>query len=120
MNTEKDTKKTLKIGSRKTNWYSIGRGRTSTNMVTIDFPEKDEVITSRHYTFRISAGIPAAEVDVSIDGSNWMPCRESLGHWWFDWESYKTKSYALHARLHAKDGSKQVSSLRRFIVKLKE
>jgi hypothetical protein len=117
--TEKGTKKTSKGGSRSTSWYPIGRSRTSTNMVKIDYPEKDEVITSRHYTFRISAGIPAAEVDVSIDGSNWMPCREAMGHWWFDWENYKTKPYALHARLHAKDGSKQVSSIRRFSVKLK-
>ena len=119
MNTEKDTKKALKIGSRNTSWYSIGRGRTSTDMVTIDYPKDGEVITSHLYTFRISTGIPALEVDVSIDGSNWMPCRKSLGHWWFDWGKYKTKPYALHARLHAKDGSKHVSSIRRFIVKLK-
>ena len=88
-------------------------------MVIIDYPEEDEVITSHHYTFRISTIISAVGVDVSIDGSNWMPCRESSGHWWFDWNKYKTNPYALHARFHAKDGSKQVSSLRRFIVKLK-
>jgi hypothetical protein len=116
---EKVLKKMLKTGSREAGWYTTGRRRTPRDMVKIDYPEEGEVITSHQYTFRISTGTPGAEVDVSIDGSNWMPCRESLGHWWFDWNTYKSKRHALHARVYAKDGGRYVSSLRRFIVKLK-
>ena len=116
---EKISKKAIKNSARNTHLYTDGRGRVSMNTAIIDYPQEDEVITSQHYTFRMSAAISAVKVDVSIDGGNWQPCRKSQDHWWFDWENYTSKRYAMHARLHSIDGSKHFSSLRRFVVKLK-
>ena len=120
MNTEKGSKRALKTSPRNTHLYTDSHTRVSMNTVIIDYPQEDEVITSQHYTFRMSAAISAVKVDVSIDGGNWQPCRKSQDHWWFDWENYKSKNYAMHARLHSIDGGKHFSSLRRFVVKLKQ
>lgn len=118
MTAEKISKKE-RSSTRNTRFYIKDRSKTLMNTATIDYPQEDEVITSQHYTFRISAPISALKVDVSIDGGNWQPCRKSMGYWWFDWDNYKSKKYAMHARLHANYGTKPFSSLRRFIVKLK-
>ena len=120
MNTENGSKIALKTSPRNTHLYTDCHTRVSMNTVIIDYPQEDEVITSQHYTFRMSAAISAVQVDVSIDGGNWQPCRKSQDHWWFDWGNYKSKSYAMHARLHSIDGGKHFSSLRRFVVKLKQ
>lgn len=65
--------------------------------LTIDFPQEGEVITSSHYTIRISA-TEASDVEVSINEGPWQACRESAGYWWFDWSSYESGPHEIMAR----------------------
>ena len=51
--------------------------------IGIDFPQPNEVIDGKHYAVRISA--PQCDaVEVTLDGQNWLPCRNEAGYWWFD------------------------------------
>ncbi len=71
--------------------------------LTLDYPQKGELVISRQYTLRFSAPEGAPMVEVSIDGGDWRPCRFAVGHWWFDWEGYDEGDHLLRAR-SAKDG----------------
>ena len=84
--------------------------------VTVDFPQKNEAVTSPCYTIRITAK-EATRVEVSIDDSPWQPCRCSVGHWWHDWSGYMPGSHQIQARGYS-DGGRVVTSLpRRFIAR---
>jgi hypothetical protein len=72
--------------------------------IVIDFPEEDEKITSPHYTFRVGVFPDAQRVEVSIDDEGWMPCRNAVGFWWFDWSNYTSGSHSVVARVHLRDG----------------
>ena len=117
MNAELVSEKIAKSNSRTARRDSRAQDQAVTETVAIDYPAEGEVITSSRYTVRISTGIPAARVDVSIDGGIWKPCRESVGNWWFDWERIKAKTHELHARVRARDGTLHVTPVRKFIVK---
>ncbi|MBI4375055.1 MAG: hypothetical protein HY549_01270 [Elusimicrobia bacterium] len=86
--------------------------------VRVDFPKDGEVINWPGYTFRVSAVADAASVEISINGSSWLTCRQSLGLWWFDWQGYGGGSYQLQARARDGKGGVLLSSFRRFSVTL--
>lgn len=66
--------------------------------VTVDYPQEGEIVTSASYALRITTS--AAEgVDVSIDGKDFQPCRECVGHWWFDWSGYGAGPHSVVARI---------------------
>ncbi|MBI4397118.1 MAG: hypothetical protein HY548_08490 [Elusimicrobia bacterium] len=76
--------------------------------VVIDYPVEGEIITSQRYTLRFGASpIPqtgtvpggADKVEVSIDGRDWQPARESAGYWWFDWSGYSAGPHTIEARI---------------------
>jgi hypothetical protein len=107
------------ISKKLTKQNSFAFSKDSKEKITIDFPKEGEVISSSHYAFNISTNVPVAEIELSVNGGNWRPCREAVGKWWYDWSGYKSGTYAVHARSSLPDGRKIISSLRRFIVKMK-
>lgn len=64
------------------------RTQTQTQTVTLDYPQKDDKISSSHYAFRISASEDAEHVAVSIDGCDPIPCRRAAGYFWYDWSNF--------------------------------
>jgi len=71
--------------------------------VTLDYPQDGEIITSPNYTFRIGAK-EAGNVEVSIDGEAWTPCRQAEGYWWYDWSGYDSGIHEILARVQPQDG----------------
>jgi hypothetical protein len=66
--------------------------------VTVDFPLEREIVTSAEYTVRIST-TAVQGVEVSIDGKEWRPARESVGFWWYDWSGYGAGPHTVEARI---------------------
>jgi hypothetical protein len=83
--------------------------------VVIDYPVEGEIVTSPHYAFRIGAG-GAERVEISFDGKQWSPCRESAGYWWYDWSGYEAGPRILRARLLAQGRPPLKSKPRHFTV----
>ncbi|MCS7227829.1 MAG: hypothetical protein NZ839_02560 [Endomicrobia bacterium] len=73
--------------------------RKSKYEITIDHPKDGEVITHKtHYAVRI--GTPnQGVVEISIDGSPFVRCRQSVGYWWYDWVNIPSGKHILIARL---------------------
>lgn len=75
--------------------------------VVIDYPLEGEIVTSAAYTVRLGAG-GAERVEVSFDGKEWQPARESVGYWWYDWTGYGAGAHTVVARAYA--GKRAVKS----------
>lgn len=108
--------------SRKTSADKTARpkkaGRTS--RVTIDYPQEGEVLTGPTYAFRIS-GVPAkAQAEVSVNGTEWRPCREAVGLWWFDFSGYSDGEYELRARVRSEGSDPGPDCLRWFRVRAEQ
>jgi len=73
------------------------------DQITIDYPKEGEILNPRHYAIRISAG--NGEVEVSIDGSDWIACRQCVGYHWFDWYYILPGKHKCMARIKLADGS---------------
>lgn len=72
--------------------------------LTLDYPQKGEVVTSANYTLRFTVPEGASYVEVSLDGGPWSGCRFSVGHWWYDWADYSDGKHVIVARAVAQDG----------------
>lgn len=72
--------------------------------VTCDYPQPGQAISSAEYTLRFSTSFETPSVEVSIDGGAWQPCREAVGHWWFDWSGYAGGEHALAYRAQLPGG----------------
>ena len=66
----------------------------------------------------MSAIPETASVELSIDGGQWLACRESMGLWWHDWEAYGPGEHKAVARIHEGGADIKTSDLRRFTVSL--
>lgn len=69
--------------------------------VLLDYPQAGESVQPGHYAIRVAAK-DGATVEVSIDGSAWVPCRSAVGYFWFDWEPSLPGTHTILAR--AKNG----------------
>lgn len=65
--------------------------------VSVDYPQEGERVLPGHYAVRITAA-GAEAVEVRLDGTDWLACRESLGHFWYDWAPQKPGPVTLAAR----------------------
>jgi len=83
--------------------------------VQVDYPMEDEMIASHFYSFRISAS-PTERVEISIDGEEWLPCRQSVGYWWFDWCHFSAGPHSLRARIPSAGTRELKSKPRQFTV----
>lgn len=93
------------------------QGLPATTAITLDYPQEGEVVTSAQYTFRISARAGLKQVEVSINGASWQPCRATSGFWWFDWKGYQPGTQLVLARATSDTGEKVLSRRRQFTVK---
>lgn len=66
--------------------------------VGVDHPQVGEILTSHHYAIRISTSATDG-VEISIDGKEWIPCRESVGFWWHDWSGFGAGVHTVVARI---------------------
>ena len=98
------------------NHDGAARALQSRPAVRVECPGEGDVIARPSYTFHIAAMPGAGGVEVSIDQGNWMPCREALGIWWYDWSGFDKGEHQLVARIRKGSGIKTSSELRRFSV----
>lgn len=69
----------------------------------IDYPREGEHVLEGIYAIRVSA--PGdSEVEISIDNGDWLSCRESSGHWWFDWIPLASRRCKIQARARVGKG----------------
>jgi hypothetical protein len=83
--------------------------------VRVDHPLEGEIIASQTYSFRISAS-PTERVEVSIDDRDWLPCRLSVGYWWYDWSDFGAGHHSLLARIPSEGKRHLTSKARQFAV----
>lgn len=84
--------------------------------VRVHCPSEGEVVALPAYAFHIVAATGVESVEVSIDQGEWLPCREALGLWWFDWSGYEKGQHELVARARITGGISAGSSPRLFSV----
>ena len=82
--------------------------------VFIDFPREGEKVASNVYSFRIGTSPQASRVEVSIDGGDWLPCRNASGYWWHDWICFSAGDHQISARAFLPDGTSANSKPRAF------
>ena len=78
--------------------------------VTIDYPQADEAVRAGRYSIRITAS-GAGQAQLRVDGGDWLDCRESVGHFWHDWEP-RPGEFSLAARARVGKGRWAVSAER--------
>ncbi|MDE2489378.1 MAG: hypothetical protein KGM24_00925 [Elusimicrobia bacterium] len=83
----------------------------------IDYPQQDETVNSRHYSFRVTAPDAADEVSVAINQGDWKPCRRASGYWWYDWTGFEPGEYEIVSRARARDGRWLISTPHEFLVR---
>lgn len=89
-----------------------------TPSIKVGFPRDGEIIDNATYTLQILTREEASSVDVCFNQGEWLPCRESLGLWWFDWSGYESGEHEVMARMRKTDGTLLISDPRIFWVKL--
>lgn len=108
-----------KTGVRKTAAAGPARMKKAVKpaaFAAVDFPLNGEVLQPNHYTVRISAA-GDGPVEILIDGSDWKPCRESVGFHWFDWFDISRGAHQIVARVRASDGKYKKSKVTKCAVK---
>lgn len=70
----------------------------------IDYPVASETLLGSEYVIRFGVG-GADAVELSIDGSEWLPCRATSGYWWFDWSGITPGRHELVARMRTPEGT---------------
>jgi hypothetical protein len=86
--------------------------------VRVSYPGKKETVSNPSYTVQIAVEEPVAAVELSIDRGDWLPCREAVGLWWYDWNGYDSGDYEFVARLRRPDGTLELSEPRIVDVRL--
>ena len=104
-NSTKATKTTKTTGASTASSRPAGKTPAKKESITIDYPLEGEIITSSCYALRITTK-SSSGVEVSIDGKEWLPCRESVGFWWFDWSGYNAGPHNVVARILLPSGKR--------------
>jgi len=84
--------------------------------VSIDYPQAGETVFPGHYAIRITAP-EAAKTEISIDNSPWQPCREELGHWWYDWTDFEPGIHQARVQALSASGAITAVATRQITVK---
>ncbi|PIR15312.1 MAG: hypothetical protein COV48_15095 [Elusimicrobia bacterium CG11_big_fil_rev_8_21_14_0_20_64_6] len=86
--------------------------------VLIDYPRAQEVVRPGHYSIRLTAS-GASQMQLRVDGREWLECRESLSHYWHDWAPQPGRSI-IKARARAGKGRWSAVTEREVVVKPEE
>jgi len=68
----------------------------------IDYPLYNEIINQCHYVFRIGSS-SNGHVELCLNDGEWLPCRHSVGYWWYDWNA-TPGTYTAVARITTPEG----------------
>ncbi|MDP3544486.1 MAG: hypothetical protein Q8T11_18630 [Elusimicrobiota bacterium] len=82
--------------------------------VRVECPGEGEEIAGTTYSFHIAAAPGTLGVEISIDQGEWLPCREALGLWWYDWTGFSKGGHQAAARAFVGEGIMASSSPRLF------
>jgi len=96
---EKNGKKKIVIKQKKS--------PSAKDYIVIDHPKNGEILSSSHYVIRIGAS--AAEVQISIDGSEWSACRSAAGYFWYDWTDILPGPHKITAHIQTAPGKFKTS-----------
>ncbi len=72
--------------------------------VHVKYPRAGETINRPSYAVQVEAPSKPVRVELRINASDWLPCREALGLWWYDWTGFEPGNHALVARVTTQDG----------------
>lgn len=86
--------------------------------VVIDYPQVREIILPGHYSIRLTA-LGAGQAQLRFDGAEWLDCRESLSHFWYDWTA-QAGQVRLEARARIGKGRWSPTEERAIVVKPNE
>lgn len=88
--------------------------RTAVDMrLSVESPMPDEKLHGRNCCFMFRAEVEG-NVEASVDGGSWTPCRYLMGYWWLDWESKKPGQHRVVARIKAGNGADIRTEPRKF------
>lgn len=82
--------------------------------VSIDYPVEGEAVRPGHYSIRLTAPA-AAQAQIRLDGGEWKPCRDAVGHFWYDWSPVGGPAL-IEARARAGAGRWTAAPARRCVV----
>jgi len=71
--------------------------------VWIDHPQQNETLHAPEYVVRLGVG-GEEWVELSINDSEWQPCRFTSGYWWYDWSNIQPGRHKLVARMKTANG----------------
>jgi len=113
--------KILNPGNKTASSTGQNQSRAIKNSIALDYPLENETITSRDYSFRMTAEGDIKSVMAFIDsGNNGQTCREAVGHWWYDWSGYQDGDHNVRIEARTGSGKKLVTETRSFRVAFRE
>lgn len=86
--------------------------------VVIDYPQAHEIVLPGHYSIRLTVA-GAGQAQIRIEGEEWLDCRDTHGHFWFDWTAQAGRT-RLEARARNGKGRWSTVAERDVIVKPNE
>ena len=96
---------------KKTEQFLPVQPQAQENRIVIDHPTENEKISKEHYAVRISTST-CERVEISVDGAEWLPCRNAAGHWWFDLHDIASGGHTFVVRMH--NAGTTFESMRKF------
>lgn len=84
----------------------------------IEFPQRNEVVTSRAYTIIINAPADMGQAEISIDRGPWQPCQYERERWRYDWSGYNSGEHSVVARIPMEGGAVCTTWPHRFHVRM--
>lgn len=84
-------------------------------VVLVDYPIEAALVRPGHYAVRVDA-LGADDVELRLDATSWLPCREAVGFFWYDWSPQKPGPVVLRARARRAQGRWLLSPERRCFV----
>ncbi|HAH05574.1 MAG TPA: hypothetical protein DCM05_03460 [Elusimicrobia bacterium] len=85
--------------------------KTAPYSIEVQYPQEGEKVYKGHYAIRVDV-LNVANVHISINNGDWQSCRETSGHYWFDWYPSEAGSFRLVARATGPDGRETKSTIR--------
>lgn len=84
--------------------------------VHVKYPRAGETVKRPSYAVQVEAPPEPVRVELRINDADWLPCREALGLWWFDWSGFEPGEHILVARVMTQDGDVLESVEREILV----
>ena len=105
----------LKTASRKPATAHHAKTRRK-SAVHVKYPRAGETVSRPSYAVQVEASADPVRVELRINDSDWIGCREALGLYWYDWAGFEPGNHRLIARVLTQDGDMLESVEREIIV----